>query len=233
MLSHFQGDTLQRLPTEAPCFSHGLEDLLAGEPPTNLDRSARAQKPSSASLGLVWCPNKACGLRTKHRRADVRYRMCAFWLDRDSEDILQGMNLHDFMAWGEAQDPVLEYPEDFYLVCRCAVMIRGLALAFGVRMSTAEYWKAHAEAFLRDQAPQRVFGCVRGRVLLGGRYARQASAPPDIGAPDIGHLSRKMRFIADVEPRRGPGGWNCARSHSRRAWRPALPPPASVGRGCS
>mmetsp|Transcript_44690 Transcript_44690/g.113665 ORF Transcript_44690/g.113665 Transcript_44690/m.113665 type:complete len:583 (+) Transcript_44690:83-1831(+) len=92
---------------------------------------------------------RECGMRTKHQREDVRYRICSFWLDRDTEDVMQGLNLHDFMAWGEREDPVLEYPEDLYLVCRCSFMIRSLALAFGVRLSTAPYWRPYAEALLR------------------------------------------------------------------------------------
>jgi len=92
------------------------------------------------------------GLRSKHGREDVRYRLCSFWLDRDTEDVMQGMNLHDFMAWGEREDPVLAFPEDLYVVCRCSFMIRSLALAFGVRLSTAQYWRPHAEALLREHA---------------------------------------------------------------------------------
>merc|ERR1719401_243917 len=42
---------------------------------------------------------QACGLRTKLGRADVRYRVCSFWLDRDTDEVMQGLNLHDFMAW--------------------------------------------------------------------------------------------------------------------------------------
>lgn len=90
------------------------------------------------------------GMKTKYARQDVRYRLCSFWLDRDGADIMGDMNLHDFMAWGEREDPVLFYPEDLYVVCRCSTMIRGLALAFGVRLSTAEYWRPHAERLLRQ-----------------------------------------------------------------------------------
>lgn len=90
------------------------------------------------------------GMRTKHARQEVRYRLCSFWLDRDTDDVMQGMNLHDFMAWGEREDPVLTFPEDLYVVCRCSVMIRSLALAFGVRLSTAEYWRPYAERLLRE-----------------------------------------------------------------------------------
>eukprot|EP00747_Dinoflagellata_sp_TGD_P211920 gnl/TRDRNA2_/TRDRNA2_85086_c0_seq2.p1 gnl/TRDRNA2_/TRDRNA2_85086_c0~~gnl/TRDRNA2_/TRDRNA2_85086_c0_seq2.p1 ORF type:complete len:588 (+),score=104.38 gnl/TRDRNA2_/TRDRNA2_85086_c0_seq2:39-1766(+) len=92
---------------------------------------------------------RALGLRTKYSRDDVRYRICSFWLDRDTEDVFGSMNLHDFVMWGEREDPVLEYPEDLYMVCRCSVMIRSLALAFGVKLSTVQYWRPFAEALLK------------------------------------------------------------------------------------
>jgi len=93
---------------------------------------------------------RECGMRTRYQREDVRYRVCSFWMDRDTEEIMQGLNLQDFMAWAEFEDPVLEYPEDLYLVCRCSVMIRSLALAFGVRLSTAQHWRPYAEEVLRQ-----------------------------------------------------------------------------------
>jgi len=102
--------------------------------------------------GEVMRLEQELGMRTARCRADVRFRMCSFWLDRDSTDVMQGMNLHDFMMWGEREDPILEFPEDLYVVCRCSVMLRSLALAFGVRLSSAEYWRPHAEALLRKHA---------------------------------------------------------------------------------
>mmetsp|Transcript_5601 Transcript_5601/g.13141 ORF Transcript_5601/g.13141 Transcript_5601/m.13141 type:complete len:626 (-) Transcript_5601:66-1943(-) len=93
---------------------------------------------------------RECGMETTYQKQDVRFRVCSFWMDRDTEDILQDLNLPDFMAWAESQDPVLHYPEDLYLVSRCSFMIRSLALAFGVQLSTAQYWRPYAEDALRE-----------------------------------------------------------------------------------
>lgn len=92
---------------------------------------------------------RECGMVTKYSRDDVRYRSCSFWIDRDTEDVLQGMNLHEFQEWSEREDPLVHFPEDLYLVFRCTFMIRSMSVAFGVRMSTAEYWRPAAEALLK------------------------------------------------------------------------------------
>merc|ERR1712232_49362 len=86
------------------------------------------------------------GVQRRHSKEDVRYRMCSFWLDRDTEDVTQGLNLFDLLVWGEAEDAVVTQPEFYYLVCRCSITLRSAALAFGIRMSTAEYWRPYAEA---------------------------------------------------------------------------------------
>merc|ERR1712096_477590 len=81
------------------------------------------------------------GVERKYGKEDVRYRMCSFWLDRDTEDVTQGLNLFDLLLWGEESDPVVSQSEGYYMACRCSVTLRSAALAFGIRISTAEYWR--------------------------------------------------------------------------------------------
>lgn len=89
------------------------------------------------------------GVQRKYDKEDVRYRMCSFWLDRDTEDVTQGLNLFDLLLWGEEHDPVISQGEGYYMTCRCSVTLRSAALAFGVQLSTAEYWRPYAEALLK------------------------------------------------------------------------------------
>jgi len=89
------------------------------------------------------------GVKRRYYKEDVQYRICSFWLDRDDEEITQGRNIFDLMVWGEAEDPVLELPDGYYLACRCSVTLRSTALAFGVRISAADYWRPYAEEVLR------------------------------------------------------------------------------------
>lgn len=97
----------------------------------------------------VACCERNIGVKRKHYKEQVQYRICSWWLDRDSEDIMQGLNLFDFHLWGESQDSIVELPDGYYMVCRCSVTLRSAAIAFGVRMSAAEHWKPYAEALLR------------------------------------------------------------------------------------
>eukprot|EP00913_Durusdinium_trenchii_P024819 g23295.t1 len=86
--------------------------------------------------------DKEMGSRTQLSKADVRYRVVTFWLDRDTDDVTGGQSFHNFLAWAEEEDPLLEMPRDLHLVMRCSCMIRNLALSFGIRLSTAEPWHA-------------------------------------------------------------------------------------------
>lgn len=93
--------------------------------------------------------DKEMGSRTQLGKADMRYRVVTFWLDRDTDDVTSGQSFHDFLAWAEEEDPLVEMPRDLHLVMRCSCMIRNLALSFGIRLSTSDYWKPEAEALLR------------------------------------------------------------------------------------
>merc|ERR1711879_1072141 len=90
------------------------------------------------------------GVKRKFYKEDVSYRLCSFWLDRDTEEIMQGLNVFDFLVWADCADPVLDMPDGYYMACRCSSVLRGSALAFGVRLCTSSYWRPYAEALLRD-----------------------------------------------------------------------------------
>lgn len=93
--------------------------------------------------------DKEMGSRTRHSKPDVRYKVLSFWLDRDTDDVTGGRSFHDFLAWAEAEDPLRDMPQELHLVMRCSCMIRNLALTFGIRLSTAEYWRPVAQALLQ------------------------------------------------------------------------------------
>eukprot|EP00438_Fugacium_kawagutii_P018010 Skav223296 [mRNA] locus=scaffold2998:159297:164128:+ [translate_table: standard] len=43
------------------------------------------------------------------------YRVVTFWLDRDTDDVTSGQSFHDFLAWAEEEDPLVEMPRDLHL----------------------------------------------------------------------------------------------------------------------
>ncbi|KAF4660982.1 hypothetical protein FOL47_006888 [Perkinsus chesapeaki] len=95
----------------------------------------------------------ATGYRHKYNNPEIAKRLIAFWLDRDtSPDVIpDGMNIHQFLEEMEKQDPAVSISQDAVMVCRCSVMIRSLALAFGLRVRTTDYWRPYAEGYLKSR----------------------------------------------------------------------------------
>ncbi len=64
------------------------------------------------------------------------------------------MNLANFMTWCEHVDPVLHLPEDLIMTSRVSVMMRGMGLALGIRLSTAPYFVPFAHQLLAEEDNQ-------------------------------------------------------------------------------
>lgn len=94
---------------------------------------------------------KESGFRTKRMDEDIIYRTCAFWHCRDSEDILQGMNVSEFIEYLEEKDPVKNINDENVMAGRVSVLLRGMANAFGMKLKVSDYWREEAETFLKAQ----------------------------------------------------------------------------------
>lgn len=109
---------------------------------------------------------------------DVTYRLAAFWLDRDTEDVTGPRNLQQFLDWCEAEDPIVTTADDIVMASRVSVLLRGMvrplssclpppaslpclhrlraqctslvlqANAFGIRLRVAPAWRRAAEDLL-------------------------------------------------------------------------------------
>lgn len=108
---------------------------------------------SSRSPSEVADAERGIGVMRKHYKEEVQYRICSFWLDRDTDEIMQGMNMFDLLAWGEWEDRVVSQPEGYHMACRCSLVLRSMALYFGVRLSTCDYWRPYAEEVLKLAGP--------------------------------------------------------------------------------
>jgi aarF domain-containing kinase len=86
---------------------------------------------------------------TKYRNEDVAYRMCCFWNDQDTAEVMQGLNIAEFLDAMEARDPIKQVPEDFLLASRVNLLLRGMGNAFGLKLRMSQLWKDEAEAFLK------------------------------------------------------------------------------------
>ena len=90
------------------------------------------------------------GVVTKYRNADVAYRMSAFYNDRDTFDVCQGMNMVDFLDYLEAQDPVVKLADPYLFACRVSLMMRGLGKAFGLQLRMSKMWESEARELLKQ-----------------------------------------------------------------------------------
>jgi aarF domain-containing kinase len=57
---------------------------------------------------------------------DVTWRLAAFWIDRDTEDVTGPRNLQEFLDWCEARDPLVTTADDIVMVSRVSMLLRGM-----------------------------------------------------------------------------------------------------------
>ena len=107
------------------------------------------------------------GYRSKHSRQDMVFRLMCFWNDRDTRDITDGRNIAEFLDWAEAEDPVVQVPQDMVMVQRVNLMMRGIANAFDLRLQMAAVWRPAAIALLTEHGE-------------AGYATTQASLPVDV-----------------------------------------------------
>lgn len=91
------------------------------------------------------------GVVTQHMNPEIGYKSSAFWNDRDTDDITNGMNMHLFLDWIQSQDPMLNLPDEYVMPGRLNILLRGMGKAFGLRMRMSELWADEAQAFLNSQ----------------------------------------------------------------------------------
>lgn len=94
------------------------------------------------------------GFRTTRMDSDIIWRSAVFFNCRDSDDILEGKNVSEFMEWLEQADPVKKINDEYVMVGRVSVLLRGMANAFGMKLRVSDYWRCEAEKFLRSQGIQ-------------------------------------------------------------------------------
>ena len=74
------------------------------------------------------------GVRTKKMDPEIGYLFSAFYNDRDTEDVCQGMNIASFIDFLEAKDPMVQLPEAYIFASRVNLMLRGMGKAFGLQV---------------------------------------------------------------------------------------------------
>lgn len=98
---------------------------------------------------IVRLAREEMGVKTKLMNEDILFRQMAFFHDRDTDDVTMGMNLSEFIDWMEQVDPIDKINDEFVMVGRVNMLLRGMANAFGIRLRMSDYWKVQAEQFLK------------------------------------------------------------------------------------
>lgn len=91
------------------------------------------------------------GTVTKYKNKDIAYLMSSFYNDRNTKDICGEMNIASFIDYCESIDPMVQLPENYIMLARSSLMLRGFGNAFGLELSVAELWREAAEKFLKRQ----------------------------------------------------------------------------------
>lgn len=85
---------------------------------------------------------------TKFKKPDIAYLLSAFYHDRDTNDVCHGLNIAEFMDWCEAQDPMVQMAEEYIMVGRVSILLRGMGKAFGLKLEMSKLWAKDAEMLL-------------------------------------------------------------------------------------
>ncbi|SPQ98558.1 unnamed protein product (mitochondrion) [Plasmodiophora brassicae] len=93
------------------------------------------------------------GYQAKNNIDDITYRRALFFFDRDSADVLGGLNLQMFMEETERVDPITEQDDELVMASRVSLLLRGLGNAFNIKLRVATVWKPFAERCIRGWAP--------------------------------------------------------------------------------
>jgi len=74
-----------------------------------------------------------------------------FFLDEDNEELTDGKHIQVFMEDLQARDPIESLPNEFIMVGRASIMLRGLAHALQQSRSVAKAWRPIAERVLIEE----------------------------------------------------------------------------------
>lgn len=116
------------------------------------------------------------GYRTKYMKDDVTYLLGKFWNDNNSREVVGDMNPQVFIDWCEAEDPVIEVPQDVIMPGRVAFLLRAVGNAFGIDLSMAKLWRPIAEKVLREHNEEALRLELEQRLAMKPEMVRRYSA---------------------------------------------------------
>jgi len=99
-------------------------------------------------IDILW---NDIGTVSKYRKKDIAILLYAFWNDSNSSDVMQGMNIAEFLDWAQAQDPIETMNAEFVMISRVNILLRGIGNAFGLKLNATDFWKRQAKALCLEK----------------------------------------------------------------------------------
>jgi aarF domain-containing kinase len=94
---------------------------------------------------------KEAGYRSKGMNPEMIYKYAKVSYDEDNDELTEGKHIQMFLEDLQALDPIDQIPEQFIMVGRTSVMLRGVAHALRQSRSVAKAWKPIAEKVLKEE----------------------------------------------------------------------------------
>jgi len=89
-------------------------------------------------------------MRGKYGKKDIAYKLACFWNDRITKDVMGDHNIPSFLDWAQSEDPVDSVDNEYVMIARVSVFLRGMGNAFGLQLRTSSYWKPYAKQLLSE-----------------------------------------------------------------------------------
>mmetsp|Transcript_15209 Transcript_15209/g.22408 ORF Transcript_15209/g.22408 Transcript_15209/m.22408 type:complete len:397 (+) Transcript_15209:95-1285(+) len=94
---------------------------------------------------------KRAGMKTKTMNEEVLYKYAKVYYDEDNYELTDGLHIQLFVEYLESIDPIERLADDFIMVGRTSIMLRGLGHALHQSRSVAKAWKGIAEQELKKE----------------------------------------------------------------------------------
>lgn len=95
---------------------------------------------------------KKAGYKSANMDEDAIYRYSKVSYDEDTPKLTGGKHIQLFLEDLQAKDPIESLPDQYILVGRASVILRGLAHTLHQSRSVAKLWKPIAVEVLRKEA---------------------------------------------------------------------------------
>jgi len=121
---------------------------------------ARANPENPAHRKKVCALMHDMGFSGERGDPDVGYAMSRLFFDVDDELTTGGMNTQAYIESLQARDATATIGDNFVLVARCSLMLRGLGHQLNQHRSAAKAWQHLADAVMRKngEEPDKIFG---------------------------------------------------------------------------